>query len=243
MSFLSKGGLERHRRVHMGQKSFECHNCEKSFYDNGSLVRHKRSHKQDRLYPCLVCRKRFNIKSNCARHLILHKEAKPFQCLECKKQFSRNGHFLKHVGKKPHECPVCGNTFCERGKMVRHQNQHSDNMREKFLCPECGKTFNKKSNMRSHQKSHTAERPLSAMTVGKSSKTSGTLELIETATGERSSTNASSVGRSLAPKQSCINITGFTLGRNPMLALSVVSTSKETMIGIKESMLDKTRWP
>ncbi|XP_061475332.1 zinc finger protein 250-like isoform X3 [Rhineura floridana] len=170
MSFLSKGGLERHQRVHAGEKPFECHDCGKSFYDNGSLVRHKRTHKQDRPYSCLECGKRFNIKSNLARHQILHKEAKPFQCLDCGKQFSRKGRFLKHAGEKPYECPVCGNAFCERGKMVRHRNQHPDDMREKFSCPECGKTFNKKSNMRSHQKSHTAERPFECYDCGKKFK-------------------------------------------------------------------------
>lgn len=51
-SFIQKGGLTQHMRIHLDQKPFSCDNCDMKFRTSGDLVRHIRTHTGERPFVC-----------------------------------------------------------------------------------------------------------------------------------------------------------------------------------------------
>ncbi|XP_069493328.1 zinc finger protein 583-like [Ambystoma mexicanum] len=71
-NFSSLSNLNKHEKIHTGEKPFQCTICGKSFNQKGVLQRHHKMHTGERPYQCNVCKKRFNQKHHLYRHERIH---------------------------------------------------------------------------------------------------------------------------------------------------------------------------
>ncbi|XP_053148295.1 zinc finger protein 883-like [Hemicordylus capensis] len=162
--------LNRHQRIHVSEKKYECSECGKSFSHGASLTYHQRIHTGEKPYQCSECGKCFSWSSHLSSHQRMHTGERPYQCSECGKNFSQKSqlasHQRSHTGEKPYHCSVCGKSFSQKSGLNYHQRSHTGE--KPFKCSECGKSFRSLTGFTSHQRIHTRKKLYQCSECGKS---------------------------------------------------------------------------
>ncbi|XP_034027289.1 zinc finger protein 501-like [Thalassophryne amazonica] len=155
--------------IFLGEKTFSCFDCEKTFDNEECLKSHLSIHTGQKTFSCSICNKCFTCRRNLRRHERIHTGEKPYSCPFCIKRFTQrvhlNCHLRLHTGEKPFSCSVCQKCFACRRNLWRHTRIHTG---EKcYGCSVCGKRYTQKSNLKNHMAVHTGEKMYKCGICGK----------------------------------------------------------------------------
>ncbi|KAM4842321.1 zinc finger protein 64 isoform 1-T1 [Thomomys bottae] len=181
--------MERHLKIHTGDKPHKCDTCGKCFSRKDKLKTHTRCHTGQKPYKCKTCDYAAADSSSLNKHLRIHSDERPFKCQLCP-YASRNSsqltvHLRSHTGDAPFQCWLCSAKFKISSDLKRHMRVHSGekpfkcefchvrctmkgNLKshirikhsgDSFKCPHCAFVGDSKAALRKHSRAHQAEHP------------------------------------------------------------------------------------
>ncbi|KAK9746584.1 Zinc finger, C2H2 type [Popillia japonica] len=119
----------RRRTTNTKEYTHRCAVCSKSFPKRCLLERHMRIHNGEKPFACPKCDKAFAQKSTLQIHLVKHSGHKPYKCTLCSAEYFQKGNLRVHVEKthtappnidKMYKCTQCTCIFRRIGSLNGH---------------------------------------------------------------------------------------------------------------------------
>ena len=86
-----------HSHVNRHSNRFRCTTCSKCFATNYHLQRHNRIHTGEKPFRCSTCQKEFRWHSDYTEHVRIHTGEKPYSCINCNERFKSLKDLKNHV--------------------------------------------------------------------------------------------------------------------------------------------------
>lgn len=100
-SFKMKALLVRHiRKDHLLEKSYQCDECDLSFFKENHLNLHKITHGRSKNFRCNVCFKLYARRRSLREHLRIHTNDRRFKCEHCGLTFIQKCNMKSHMKTK-----------------------------------------------------------------------------------------------------------------------------------------------
>ncbi|XP_016072210.1 PREDICTED: zinc finger protein 114 [Miniopterus natalensis] len=143
-------------RSYPGATDHESHQRGQSFAQVPNSASHGSVRMGEKSYKCQDCRKSYAYRSFFVKHMSLHTGEKPYECKKCGQAFRYSLHLHKHLGRhvaeKPHVCKECGRAFPKAWQLTIHARIHTGE--RPYRCKECGRGYTNNSSLKSHLKKH-----------------------------------------------------------------------------------------
>ncbi|KAL8610874.1 hypothetical protein ACOMHN_056729 [Nucella lapillus] len=150
----SASDLEKHMRIHTGDKCFHCESCGFQTAWKKNLKEHMLKHSGLKPYVCDYCGYSTADKHNLRAHRLKHGKEEGFDCSVCGLTFSCYRSLTVHKDthnntEKPFKCSVCD--YRAKYKSVLHIHEVRHNHLRKSACPSCGQLFTYHKEMLDHR--------------------------------------------------------------------------------------------
>ncbi|CAO1381708.1 unnamed protein product [Diamesa serratosioi] len=151
--------LRTHKKVHLGQRDYPCHLCEKTYGTERTLKGHIATAHGEKTIACEVCGKMYPTMNRLKNHLIYHEEPK-FVCdiVGCGKKFFVQelliGHKKSHIGQRDFACHLCDKKYFLSSHLSRHILHFHKQLKVACELPGCTSKFARKETYRNHVLSH-----------------------------------------------------------------------------------------